>query len=336
MLDGAIGEGGGQILRSALALSVCLGRPFQLINIRRNRPRPGLQAQHLVAVRAAAAVSDATVVGAQRGSQALSFTPGAVRPGRHHFHIGTAGSTTLVLQAVLPALMLARGPSHILIDGGTHNPLAPSFDFLALAYVPLLVRMGADVVATLDRPGFHPAGGGRVHVEVTPVERLEPLQLDDRGELLDTRAVAMLAHLPSDIGERELRVLERRLDIAPENLALVRADEAQGPGNCVSVMVHSRHVTEVFTAFGQRGVPAEKVAGRAAEEARRYLESDAAVGEHLADQLLVPLALAGGGSYTTLRPSPHVLTNLDVVRRFIDLAAQTEQLGPDAWRIALG
>src|SRR5262245_60443308 len=172
VIDGSQGEGGGQILRTALALSLVTGAPFRVEKIRAGRQKPGLLRQHLTAVTAAVEIGGAAVEGATLGSRELSFRPGSVRPGAYRFAVGTAGSAALVLQTVLPALLTATGPSTVVVEGGTHNPHAPPFDFLALAFLPLLARMGARAQATLDRPGFYPAGGGQLTVEITPAPAL--------------------------------------------------------------------------------------------------------------------------------------------------------------------
>jgi RNA 3'-terminal phosphate cyclase (ATP) len=174
-IDGSFGEGGGQILRSSLSLSLVTGKPFRIENIRANREKPGVLRQHLTAVQAAAEVGSAEVEGASLGSKALTFVPGKIRSGEFRFAIGTAGSGTLVLQTILPALITAAGPSRIEIEGGTHNPAAPPFDFLQRSFIPLIERMGPKVKLELQRYGFYPAGGGRFVVEITPCEVLKPI-----------------------------------------------------------------------------------------------------------------------------------------------------------------
>jgi len=334
-IDGSMGEGGGQILRSALALSACLGQAFRIVNIRPRRARPGLQPQHLAAVRAAATISGADVHGAAIGAQALSFTPGAIRAGDYHFDIGTAGSTALVLQTVLPALSLAAGASRLLLEGGTHNPMAPPFEFLHYAFVPALNRMGPCVTARLERPGFYPAGGGRLSVEIEPSGRLLPLVLAERGAVHARHAEVLLAHLPEHIARREQAILKLELRYPEQDLRVRMDDRSASPGNAVSVVIESEHVTECFSAIGARGVRAEHVAREAAREARFYLHAGVPVGHHLADQLLVPLALAGGGSFITTEPSRHTMTNLEVIKAFMQIEPVVEQLGVHQWRISL-
>ena len=334
-IDGCIGEGGGQILRSSLALSMCLNTPFRIINIRRARKKPGLRRQHLAAVNAATAVSAANVEGAALGSRELKFIPRHISAGNYDFDIGTAGSTTLVVQTILPALLLAKGSSHLRVKGGTHNPLAPPFDFLDLSFFPLINRMGPRVSGNLEVPGFYPAGGGILHVDIEPAPKLKPIQLVERGEILEMRAIAMLAYLPQHIALRELQVIGSELGLNQRALHLRYVDTAHGPGNVVNVMVRSSHITEVFTSFGERGVRAEIVAKRVVQSVRRYLDAGVPVGEHLADQLLVPLALAGSGSFMTLRPSRHTATNMAVIKRFMYIQFAQQETGTDAWRVTI-
>lgn len=330
-IDGSYGEGGGQILRTSLALSLVTGKPFRIERIRAGRKTPGLLRQHLTAVGAAAKVGRAEVTGVQVGSGELTFTPKEVVPGDYAFAIGTAGSTSLVLQTVLPALLLAAAPSVLTLEGGTHNPFAPPFDFLERAFLPLLSRMGAQLKAELECPGFYPAGGGRARFTITPAGSLAPLDLRERGEIRARRAKALVVNLPASIAERELAVIGRRLSWNAEWLRPEVIRNSCGPGNVVSIEVESEHVTEVFTGFGERGVTAEAVAEKAVKEARRYLASEVAVGEYLADQLLIPMALAGGGAFTTGPLSRHALTNIEIIHKFLDVRISPTAIGNRKW-----
>ena len=335
VIDGAAGEGGGQILRTALGLSLATGTPFTIEHIRGGRREPGLLRQHLTAIEAAARVGAAEVVGVAIGSQALVFRPGRVQPGHYTFAVGTAGSATLVLQTVLPALVTARGESTLELEGGTHNPWAPPYDFLERAFLPLLGRMGPRVTPVLERRGFYPAGGGRFTVGIEPVERLTRLDLPARGELRAVVARAIVSSLPASIGERELVVLRDRLGLERGATRVVQDRTSPGPGNVIMVDVEAEHATEVFTGFGERRIRAEAVAERVANEVKRHLGAEVPVGEHLADQLLVPLALAGGGSFVTLPLTSHAQTNIDIVRRFLDLTFAVEPVGHGAVRVAV-
>jgi RNA 3'-terminal phosphate cyclase (ATP) len=318
-IDGSSGEGGGQILRTALGLSIVTGTPFRIERIRARREKPGLLRQHLTAVEAAAEISRARVEGAALRSTALTFEPGPVRPGEYTFNVGTAGSATLVLQTILPPLLTASSPSLLVLEGGTHNPAAPPFDFIARSFLPLLQRMGPEVAAELERPGFVPAGGGRFHVAITPVSHLRPFSLIERGPVLDRRARALVSRLPRSIGEREIRVLRDALSLAPERASVDEIHDGIGPGNVVLVDIELEHHTEVFTGFGRIGVRAEAIANRLVDEVQEYLAGDHPVGRCLADQLLVPFALAGAGRFRTGPLSLHATTNVNVVKQFLDV-----------------
>ena len=316
-LDGAAGEGGGQILRSALALSMITGQPFRIAGIRANRAKPGLMRQHLVAVQAAAQVSGARVTGAELGSSALSFAPGRIQGGDYHFAIGTAGSCTLVLQTVVLALLYAKQPSTVHISGGTHNVMAPPVQFLQQAYLPLLSRMGAEVDIALLRYGFYPAGGGEVVATVKPCAQWKQIALMERGSRVAGVADAFVAGLVPHVGLRELDCIRAALGWNEEQLRMHRLPGEQGPGNAVLITLEHEYVTEVFAGFGAKAVRSETVAQEAIDQARAYMESSAAIGEHLADQLMLPMALAGGGSFTASTISSHAKTNADVISQFL-------------------
>jgi RNA 3'-terminal phosphate cyclase (ATP) len=315
-IDGSQGEGGGQILRTALALSLVTGQPFRLERIRAGRPKPGLLRQHLTAVEAAARVCGAVASGAELGSEAITFTPGAVRGGDLHCAIGTAGSATLVLQAILPALLLAREPSRVVVEGGTHNAYAPPFEFLACTLLPVLRRLGADVSARLERHGFYPAGGGRLVVDVTPSPTRAPLTLLERGPVAIS-AQALVSGVPLKVAHRELRVVHEQLDVPMSLLEPRVVEDSPGPGNALLLTLASDTVTEVVTGFGDKRVSAGAVAGAACRESKEYLAAGVPVGAHLADQLLVPMVLAAGGAFRTLAPTAHTTTNAGVIEAFL-------------------
>jgi RNA 3'-terminal phosphate cyclase (ATP) len=319
-----------------LGLSLVTGRPFVIDRIRAGRERPGLQRQHLAAVRAAAEIGKADVSGAEVGSRVLRFRPGRVTPGAYTFAVGSAGSATLVLQTVLPALLGGPGRTTMTLEGGTHNPWAPPYDFLEKAFLPLLARMGARVKTSLERRGFYPAGGGRVTVDVEPVARLEPLHLTERGGVRALRATAVVSRLTPGIARRELKVLGEALSIDPNRLKTVEDRESPGPGNSAHVEVEAEHVTELFSGFGKKGKSAEAVAGELAAEVRTYLDSGAPVGPHLADQLLIPLALAGGGSFVSTPLSSHATTNMDVIREFLSRTFRVDRSKETVHRVDIG
>lgn len=335
-IDGSEGEGGGQVLRTSLALSLITGTPLRIENIRAKRSKPGLLRQHLTAVNAATAIGDATVDGAELGSSSLTFAPRSVRAGDYSFAIGTAGSTMLVLQTILLPLACANESSTVTIEGGTHNPKSPPFDFIERAFLPLLQRMGADVSLTLERPGFYPAGGGKIVVRIAPAKKLGALALEERGELVTRLARAVVANLTYTIAQREAQTAVEELGWPAECAQAHTLAGSIGPGNAISVIVGSEHVTDVFTAFGERGVRAEQVAHEAAKQAKRYINSGAAVGEHLADQLLLPMALGAGGSFTSTPLSSHAATNIDVIRRFVDVKIAVDEVRRGVARVVVG
>ena len=315
-IDGSHGEGGGQIIRAALALALATGQGFTIRHIRARRAKPGLLRQHLTCVQAAAALSGATVDGARLGATELTFAPGRLVPGDYRFDVGSAGSTLLVAQAIVPALLADGRGWRLTLIGGTHNPSAPSFPFFVRALAPLLARMGAPVHARLDRAGFYPAGGGALVLEVPAGGRLGALELPARGAITGRAIEAIVARLPTAIGARELATAAAHLGW-PEEVGQIVEVASPGPGNTVAITVAAEHVTEVFTAHGARGVSAETVAAAAAAEAAAHLATDAPVGEHLADQLLVPMALGGGGRFVTVLPSLHTRTQIALLHQLL-------------------
>jgi RNA 3'-terminal phosphate cyclase (ATP) len=333
-IDGSYGEGGGQILRTSLALSLVTGKPFSIRNIRAGRKKPGLMRQHLTAVNAAAEIGLAAIEGNHIGSLAFTFEPEMIKPGNYHFAIGSAGSCTLVFQTILPALIIAGEPSEIILEGGTHNPFAPPFDFLERAFLPVINRMGPRVDAVLEKPGFYPAGGGRFRVSINPAG-LNRLDLLERGNIINQTVRASVANLPVSIANRELKVIREKLEWGGELLEAVEVENSQGPGNILIVEIESENITEVFTGFGEKGVSAEKVAKRAVKSVQEYLAFNVPVGRYLADQLLIPMALAGGGKFRTLSPTKHTITNAEVIKKFIDVEIAMNEYDQNRWEIEI-
>jgi RNA 3'-terminal phosphate cyclase (ATP) len=341
VIDGSQGEGGGQILRSSLALSAITGIPFRLINIRARRRKPGLMRQHLAAVQAAARIASAELSGAELGSGELQFRPGTVNHGDHTFTIGTAGSATLVFQTVMWPLLLTPGRSRLVFEGGTHNPLAPPFEFLDRTFLPILRSLELVIEARLEQAGFYPAGGGRMVVELEGGRPPISLQLNERGKIVGREALAMVANLPRSIANRELDVVKRELGWSREECRVAEL-AGRGPGNALSLAVETETLTEVVTGFGEKGVLAEDVATRAVAELRRWLDTGAPVGEHLGDQLLIPMALAvahgtdelGAPSYVGSTPSLHTTTNAEIIGRFLAVSFVFEPLDERRTRVA--
>ncbi len=329
-IDGSSGEGGGQIVRSSLAIAALRGQAVRITNIRAGRSKPGLMRQHLAAVRAIAEVCQAQVEGDELSSGEICFTPGAIRSGDYHFRIGSAGSTTLVVQTILPALCSASGESKVTIEGGTHNPLAPPFDFLKQSFLPQLNRLGPTVDVTLERYGFMPAGGGQVKMTVAPSKMLRGINLLERGAVQGKTVRAVVAQIERGVAERELDALRRKANWDDGTFEVVCVDPQQcnGPGNAVVIELEFEHVTEVIGELGRVGVRAEHVARSALKKARSYLASGLPVGPHLADQLLLPMGLAAFQGHTScFRTGPltqHSTTHIELLRHLLGVSIETE------------
>ncbi|MEO8670322.1 MAG: RNA 3'-terminal phosphate cyclase [Tahibacter sp.] len=327
--------GGGQLLRTALALSLCTGTAFEMRGIRAQRSRPGLMRQHLTAVAAAVKIGNASVEGAAPGATTIRFAPGKIMPGTYHFSIGTAGSAPLVLQTILPALWTAQQTSEITLEGGTHNPLAPSADFLADTYLPTLARMGVSARLQLERHGFFPAGGGRLVATVEPCAALQPLSALEAASSVSITATALISALSEEIGQRELHEVARRLQLDASALTLHRVENAFGPGNALVIRVQRGDHVETFTGFGERGISSERVAEHLCREVRDYLAAGAPIGPHLADQLLIPAALAGGGEFITTTPTDHLMTNAALIEKFLAVDIEWKKLDERRWQVSV-
>lgn len=321
-IDGSHGEGGGQVLRTALGLSCVLRKEFRIYNIRKGRPKPGLMPQHLAAVAAARIVSRAQVEGALPGSTSLVFSPGEVRGGRFELDVGTAGSTSLVLQAVLPALLFAPGASEVTLSGGTHVPFSPSYDYLEHVFVPWLRRIGADLRLSIESYGFYPRGGGRIRAEVSPVKELLPLRALNRGAVRAVRGISAVGNLPRSIAERQRSASLARLRTLPAEKGCPLEIElfsapAPGQGTFLFLAAESDSGVSGFCSLGARGRPAEEVGEEAAGDLLGHLATGAALDPHLPDQLVPYLALCPAESaWTTSRLTRHLVTNLWVIGRF--------------------
>lgn len=316
IIDGSQGEGGGQILRTSLALAAITGTPVRIQQIRARRAKPGLQRQHLVAVQAAARVCNGHLEGAELNSREIAFTPQAPCAGTYAFDIGSAGSCTLVLQTVLPILLCTDGPSSVSIRGGTHNSMAPPVEFLQESFLPALHRCGVSATITLERHGFYPAGGGSIQATIQPWLAHAPLELMERGKAIGRHAEVLLANLPAHVASREAQALKHGLHWSHQEVD-EREVRADGPGNAIIARLRHANVTAVCTAFGELRKAAEQVAQDCVKQVRRYAEAEAPVCEHLADQLLLPLALGAGGRFRTAKPSEHTLTNASIIARFL-------------------
>lgn len=333
-IDGSQGEGGGQILRSSVALSAITGKSLRVINVRAGRRKPGLMRQHLTSVQAAASICNAELIGATSGASQITFRPQSVQSGRYHFRVGTAGSAMLVLQTVLPALLTADGPSTVTIEGGTHNMMAPPFDFLSRSWMPLIERMGSRVSASIERHGFYPAGGGKVVFEIDPSASLAGFELMNAGRVQNRRLRAVISNLSRDIAKREIKQALRKLNWPADSAAIERV-ESNGPGNILMAEVECENVTFVGCGFGKVGLRAEQVADGVVRGVRSWMKSQAPVGPFLADQLMLPLALSAvqpsdcgvrrGGRFLTGPLTQHSQTQMDLLPLFLSVAIETSE-----------
>jgi RNA 3'-phosphate cyclase len=318
-IDGSQGEGGGQALRSSLTLAVITGKAVTIENIRARRPKPGLQPQHLQAVKAAAAICGAAVEGAALNSQRVVFRPEAIRPGRYRFEIGTAGSTSLVLQTIFLPLSLAGGSSNVSISGGTHVPYSPAYHYLEWHWLLFMERIGCRASLTLEQAGYYPGGGGLIRAAIQPAGQLRPLELLERGPLLRVRGLSGASNLDPDIPKRQklqaLRRLQTHLrDAKIKDLLL----PSPSPGTFIALLASFESSQACFSALGAKGKPAARVADQAVDELEAFIQSSQAVDRYLADQLLLPLALASGPSrLATAAVTDHLLTNAEVIRAFL-------------------
>ena len=326
VLDGSMGEGGGQILRSALSLSLLTRRPITIENIRAGRSKPGLRPQHRQCVLAAARISNAEHRGADVGSRSLVFSPGPVTHGAYRFDIGTAGSTSLVLQTLALPLSQGDGLSEIRITGGTHVPMSPPFDFLHHCWARWMDAIGLDVAVQLVRPGYYPPGGGEIRATVRAPARVCALDRVERGRLQRVHGTSAVSRLPRPIAQRQRNAARRRLTElgVPVTIDVVETD-APSPGTYVVLCAEFDHAWAVFSSLGQRGKPAERVAQEACAELLEHVRTPGAVDPRSADQIVLPLALAQGVSrYSTSKVTSHLLTNVEVVRAMVETPIQVD------------
>ena len=318
-IDGSFGEGGGQILRTSLSLAAITGTAVRFERIRANREKPGLMRQHLACAKAVAEICSGELEGAELNAQELTFRPGRIRGGDYRFVIGSAGNTLLLAQTVLPVLLMADEPSTVVLEGGTYTTHAPVYDFFERVYLPCLAKMGVEVAVEMERIGFYPVGGGRVRLSVKPARAWRQLTLMERGELRDARVTALGSGLDESILADELRIFQAGLaDMFPFQPE-ARMVESPGSGNVLFAELEYGGLTELFSACGSFGVSRKSVAKQAAGLVKQYLKGGWVVGQFLADQLMLPMALGKGGAYLTGRPTKHSLTNREVIRKFLDV-----------------
>lgn len=338
-----MGEGGGQVLRSSLTLSILTGQPVRLVNVRANRPKPGFQPQHLMAVKAAAAICGAEVEGAALHSQYLTFRPGPVQPGDYRFDIGTAGATSLVAQTVFLPLALANpadpphlrhlrsipASSEVTIIGGTHVPHSPSYHYLALNWLPMLHRLGYDADLDMLLAGFYPQGGGEVRAAIRPVDRVAPLDLPERGALKRITGISAVANLDVSIAERQRKQATERMKARHGKIDIEVVElPARTKGTMLLLLAEFRHTTACYFSLGALGKRAEQVADEACLWMERFLSGSGTMDEYLADQLLLPLAFADGESrFRAARVTEHLRTNAAVVEAFGAAEVEIEKDG---------
>ena len=335
-IDGSAGEGGGQILRTALSLSCLFNRPFRIFNIRKGRRNPGLMPQHLAGVRALKLLSDAEVSGDQKGSTELTFSPGRLRAEDFSFVIGTAGSTMLLLQTVVPALIRAGRKTRIELRGGTHVPFSPPFHYVSEIFVPVLARMGIAMDLHLASYGFYPKGGGMVRAVISPARELRPLQMPGRGRIVDIRGFSCAASLPLSVAERQRSAAVKKICASlPDSGCPVEVEaaaaEASGAGTFIFLKAESANAAAGFSALGERGKPAEIVGEEAARDLIDYYRSGQALDAYLPDQIVLYLSMCRGESaFTTSRITNHLLTNLRVINLFnpFQWTVEGEEGGP--------
>jgi RNA 3'-phosphate cyclase len=325
-IDGSYGEGGGQILRTALALSAILGKPFTIHHIRSKRKNPGLQAQHLEAVEALAEITEAHTEGVKFGSQKIMFSPQGILPGDYQFEVKTAGSIILLLQAIFLPLCLAQESSRVTLVGGTHVPWSPPFHYFSRVLLPTLEPMGISVEATIEKWGFYPQGGGRIQLNINPVHALKPINLTDRGSLKKIFGLSTLSNLPRHVAERQkdqaIKRIRKELKLDTE-INILYEVPSNGPGSFLFLLAEHEKTIAGFSSLGRKGKPAEKVADEAVDDLKDYLSSEGCIDHHLADQLVPFIALIkGNSSFTTTRMTDHLLTNLWVIGHFLEVRVE--------------
>lgn len=322
-IDGSHGEGGGQILRTAQALSCITGKDFEIYDIRMGREKPGLQPQHLTGVRAAQVISKADVDDAKLGSQRLRFTPSEVRGSEYQFDVseikGSAGSTTLVLQAILPPLSMAKAGSKVTVKGGTHVEWSPTFHYMRNVLLPLLGKIGIKSNLEIEKWGWYPIGGGKISLSVEPVKKMSPINIRERGRLKNLSGVSAVSNLPISIAERQRDHGNWLLKAAglTANMEVLDAPST-GKGSFYFILAEFENIRVGFSALGAQGKRAEGVAEEAVRQFLEFSNSEGALDPYLADQIIPYLSICDAPStFTTSRVTRHLLTNAWVTEKFL-------------------
>lgn len=325
-IDGSFREGGGQVLRTSLSLSCLLNKPFRIFNIRKKRKKPGLMPQHLMGIRSLKLISNAKIKGDSQGSTELLFEPGEVKAGDYFFDIGTAGSTSLLLQAILPPLILAKKSSSLTLKGGTHVPFSPPFHYISKVFIPLLNKLGIEVKATIESYGFYPKGGGKVYAEIKPTVKIEAVNYLERGHLKKAYGLSGVGNLPISIAERQknaafTNLISQGINAEIETISV----STPGQGTFIFLLAETEHCLAGFSSLGERGKKAELVGEEAAKNFLDYYSTSACFDLYLADQVVLYLAIAKGeSSFTAAEISNHLLTNLWVIEKFLDIQYTVE------------
>ncbi len=323
-LDGSFGEGGGQILRTALALSALTRKPLRIYRIRARRKEPGLRPQHLLGARAVAEISGGKLAGAELGATELCFYPGRMQAGNHTFDTASiqasAGSTGLIFQTILPPLGFAESPSRITLKGGTHVAWSPPADYIEKVFLPTIAPMGVSARFEIPRAGFYPIGGGVAEATVAPFRTpLQPLRIEERGPLQRLRVFSIVANLPLSIAKRQMdRATARLTELGLQAEGESRNVESPGKGTSCFILAEFEHVRAGFSALGEIGKRAEQVANEAVEAFLRFRKEPGALDPHLADQVVLYMALADGESAVTVaEATDHLRTNIWVIEQFL-------------------
>jgi len=326
-IDGSYGEGGGQILRTSLALSLITKKPFNIVNIRAKRANPGLRAQHLTCVKAAQKISEAEVKGAEIGSLNLTFYPAKVKAGKYKFEVKSAGSTGLVLQSLYLPLALSTEKSNLTILGGTHVPWSPCFHYTHYVFSPVVFFLGIIIKLELIRWGFYPKGGGCIKVTIEPTDEIRGIDLSFSFSPEWIKVISASANLPNHVRKRQLNQAIKRLEQKGlQAQGEIEEAKSLSPGSVVFILSRCLHSRVGFTSLGEKGKPSEKVADEAVDDFISFLETKACIEEHLADQLLLPLSLAKEkSSIFVSRMSQHILTNMWVIQQFLDVEFKTKK-----------
>jgi RNA 3'-terminal phosphate cyclase (ATP) len=327
-IDGSHGEGGGQLIRTAVALAAVTGRSIRVLDARARRDPPGLAAQHLAAVRAVAALCDAEIAGLAPQATSFTFVPRGLRGGTFRCDVGTAGSVTLVLQGLLPAAVCAPAPVRFAVSGGTDVRAAPPLDYFRRVLLGLLHRMGVGAECAVRRRGYYPRGGGEVEIAVSP-GRPRAIVLEQAGRVLHVGGLAHVAGLPAHVAQRMSRSAAAELAAhRPEiDMLVLGHEEAAGQGGAIVAWARTEQSVLGAGRVAERGVRAESLGASAGGELAADLAAGAGVDVHAADQLPVYLALAGAGAFTTRTISPHAETAMWLVAQFLPVSFEVTREG---------